>query len=161
MLTQRNPIPIAKTIKQALSERYGASLEVAGQRYWAFPNAARLAEADPAELLELTRNQRRAEYLRAVATAFSGADELWLRAAPYAEVEAWLRDIKGLGAWSAVFVMLRGLGRLEQLPVGEARLGEAASRVYGCALSDAELVAIADRYGAWKGYWAHYLRVAG
>jgi DNA-3-methyladenine glycosylase II len=112
-------------------------------------------------LLELSGNQRRAEYLQAIATAFSGADETWLRAAPYAEVEAWLRGIKGLGAWSAAFVMLRGLGRMEQLPVGEARLGDATSKVYGRALSDTELVAIAERYGAYRGYWAHYMRVAG
>ena len=48
---------------------------------------------------------------------------------------------------------------MEQLPVGEARLGQAAAKVYGHALSDAELAAIADRYGIYQGYWAHYLRV--
>jgi DNA-3-methyladenine glycosylase II len=161
VLTQRNPIPVAKVIKQALSERFGASLELAGRRYWAFPEAARLAVADPAELPELAGNARRAEYLLALAAAFSGADEAWLRGAPYAEVAAWLRAIKGMGPWSATFVMLRGLGRVEQLPVGEARLGQAAAWVYGRALSDAELEAVAQRYGAWKGYWAHYLRAAG
>jgi DNA-3-methyladenine glycosylase II len=161
VLTQRTPIPIAKTIKRALCQRFGASLEIGGRRYWAFPEATRLAAADPADLLELTGNQRRAEYLQAVAAAFGGADERWLRAAPYAEVESWLRGIKGLGAWSATFVMLRGLGRMEQLPVSEARLGEAASRAYGSVLSDDELAAIAERYGAYRGYWAHYLRVAG
>jgi DNA-3-methyladenine glycosylase II len=161
VLTQRNSIPGAKAIKQALSERYGASLEVVGQRYWAFPDAARLAAAEPAELLALAGNPRRAEYLLALAEAFSGADEAWLRGAPYAEVAAWLRAIKGMGPWSVTFVMLRGLGRMEQLPVGEARLGQAAARVYRHSLSDAELAAIAERYGAWKGYWAHYLRVAG
>ena len=161
VLTQRTPIPIAKKLKQALSERFGASLEVAGERYWAFPQPARLAQADLAELLELMGNRRRAEYLHAVATAFGSIDEAWLRAAPYAEVEAWLRAIKGLGPWSATFVMLRGLGRMERLPIGEARLGEAASKVYRRALTQQQLEAIADRYGAYGGYWAHYLRVAG
>src|SRR6266508_4138566 len=78
----------------------------------------------------------------------------WQRAAPYAEVEDWLRAIKGLGAWSATFVLLRGLGRMDQLPVGEARLGEAVAKVYGRALLDTELAAIAERYGAYRGYWA-------
>jgi DNA-3-methyladenine glycosylase II len=160
VLTQRNPIPIAKQVKQAIVDRYGASLELAGQRYGAFPEAARLFEAGPEELLELVGNRRRAEYLHAVAMAFAGADEAWLCAAPYAEVEAWLREIKGLGAWSAAFVLLRGLGRMERLPVGEARLAEAASKVYGRKLDDGEIEAVASRYGAWRGYWAHYLRVA-
>jgi DNA-3-methyladenine glycosylase II len=159
VLTQRTPIPIAKKLKQALVECFGAHLTINGQRYSAFPEPERLAAADSAELLELVGNPRRAEYLQAVSAAFAGADEAWLRVAPYAEVEAWLRAIKGLGAWSATFVLLRGLGRLEQLPVGEARLSEAAAKVYGRALLDTELAALAERYGAYRGYWAHYLRV--
>src|SRR4051794_14493037 len=159
VLTQRTPIPIAKQLKQALVERFGASLEIGDQRYAAFPEPARLAAADPAALLELVGNPRRVEYLQAVSAAFAGADEAWLRAAPYAEVEAWLRAIKGLGTWSTTFVLLRGLGRMEQLPAGEARLGQAAAQVYGRALSDQELAAVAERYGAYRGYWAHYLRV--
>jgi len=159
VLKQRTPIPIAKKLKLALVERYGASLAVGGERFSAFPEPARLAAADPAELLELAGNPRRAEYLQAVAAAFARTDEAWLRAAPYAEVEAWMRAIKGLGPWSVTFVMLRGLGRMEQLPVGEARLGQAAAKVYGHTLSDAELAELARRYGPYQGYWAHYLRV--
>lgn len=161
VLTQRNPIALARPIKQALTERFGASLEVAGERYGAFPEAAALAGADPAELRALAGSDRRAEYLRALALAFADVDERWLRAAPYEQVEAWLRGIKGVGAWSATFVLLRGLGRMERLPVGEARLGQAVARVYGRPLGEAELAALAERYGAWRGYWAHYLRVAG
>jgi DNA-3-methyladenine glycosylase II len=159
VLTQRNPIPIAKQLKQALAARFGASLMIGEQRYAAFPEPARLAAADPAELLELVSNARRVEYLQAVSAAFAGIGETWLRTAPYAEVEAWLRAIKGLGAWSTTFVLLRGLGRMEQLPVGEARLGQAAAQVYGRALPDTELAALGERYGVYRGYWAHYLRV--
>jgi DNA-3-methyladenine glycosylase II len=158
-LTQHNPIAAAKQTKQAINERYGASLEVGGERFWAFPTATRLADAGLAELRELTGHDRRAEYVLAIAMAFAGADERWLRAAPYDEVAAWLRAIKGLGAWSTTFVMLRGLGRMERLPVGEARLGQSAARVYGPALSEAEVEALAEHYGDYRGYWAHYLRV--
>ena len=158
VLTQRTPIPIAKQLKQALVERFGANLIINGQRYAAFPEPARLAAADSAELLELVGNPRRAAYLQALSAAFAGTDESWLRAAPYTEVAAWLRAIKGLGAWSTTFVLLRGLGRMEQLPVGEARLGAAVAKVYG-ALPDTEFAAITERYGAYRGYWAHYLRV--
>lgn len=149
VLMQRTPIPIAKKLKQALVERFGANLMIDGQRYAAFPEPARLAAADSAELLELVGNPRRAEYLQAVSAAFAGTDETWLRAAPPAEIAAWLRAIKGLGAWSTTFVLLRGLGRMEQLPVGEARLSEVAAKVYGRALPDTELAAIAEHYGAY------------
>jgi DNA-3-methyladenine glycosylase II len=113
-------------------------------------------------LYDLMPTLRRAEYLQAVSIAFSGADEHWLRTAPYAEVAAWLRGINGIGAWSAGFILLRGLGRTDQLPSGEARLSAAASKIYGQGrtLSDQSIHDIASRYGIWQGYWAHYLRVA-
>jgi len=163
VLTQRNAMPIARKLKQALTERFGAGLEVEGMPYRVFPEAETLAAADPAELREMIRNGRRAEYLGAVAQAFTGVDEAWLRVAPYAQVADWLRGIAGIGAWSASFVLLRGLGRTDRIPVGERRLEEAAARCYnaGQPLSMPHLQRIADEYGAWQGYWAHYLRVAG
>jgi DNA-3-methyladenine glycosylase II len=162
VLTQRNPMSIAQKTKQALTERFGSSLELNGTIYWAFPEPIQIAVADERELLALVRNERRTEYLSAVARAFSEADEEFLKTAPDEEVEAWLRNIKGLGEWSVTFIMVRGLGRMERVPLTEKRLVEAASKVYGMGeeLSRETLQKLADRYGPWQGYWAHYLRVA-
>jgi DNA-3-methyladenine glycosylase II len=59
-------------------------------------------------------------------------------------------------------VLLRGLGCTERLPVGEKRLAATAGTIYngGPPLDEAALRQVAKRYGAWQGYWAHYLRVA-
>ncbi len=44
----------------------------------------------------------------------------------------------------------------------EQRLVQAASNVYGFGeeLRREDLKRLAERYGQWQGYWAHYLRVA-
>ena len=162
VLTQRNPMKIAQQTKQALVEKYGSSLEVSGSVYWAFPEPMQIAVVDESELLKTIRNDRRTEYLVAVARAFSEADEEFLKTASDEAVEAWLRNIKGIGDWSATFIMVRGLGRMERVPLTEARLFEAASRVYGHGeeLSRVDLKRLADKYGLWQGYWAHYIRVA-
>jgi DNA-3-methyladenine glycosylase II len=162
VLTQRNPMKIAQQTKQALVEKYGSSLEVSGSDYWAFPEPMQIAVVDESELLKLIRNDRRTEYLVAVARAFSEADEEFLKTASDEAVEAWLRNIKGIGEWSATFIMVRGLGRMERVPLTEARLFEAASRVYGHGeeLNRDDLMRLADKYGPWQGYWAHYIRVA-
>jgi DNA-3-methyladenine glycosylase II len=161
VLTQRNPMKIAQKTKQALIERYGNHLEVNGIVYRAFPEPIQIAVADYDEILKLIRNDKRAEYLITTARAFSEADEEFLKTAPDEEVEAWLRNIKGIGEWSATFIMVRGLGRMEYLPLTETRLLEAASKVYGHGkeLEREELKRLAERYGLWQGYWAHYLRV--
>ena len=162
MLSQRNPMVIARKMKQALTTRFGGSITVAGAIYWAFPEPAQLADVDPTDLAVLLHNARRAEYLSAAVRAFAAVDESFLRTAPFDEVKAWLQSIKGIGAWSADFILLRGLGRMEHVPVTEKRLFEVASKVYGPdqSLNNGGLQKLADRYGSWQGYWAHYLRVA-
>ena len=162
VLTQRNPMKIAQQTKQALVEKYGSSLEVSGSVYWAFPEPMQIAVVDESELLKMIRNDRRTEYLVAAARAFSEADEEFLKTASDEEVEAWLRNINGIGDWSATFIMVRGLGRMERVPLTEARLFEAASKVYGHGeeLNRDDLKRLADKYGLWQGYWAHYIRVA-
>jgi DNA-3-methyladenine glycosylase II len=163
VLTQRNPIPQAQREKQRLVERFGGTLTVDGVAHPALPPADRLAAAGPDALLDAVGNERRARYLGAVAEAFAVVDDEWLRAAPWDEVHRWLLGIAGIGAWSAAFIMLRGIGRMERLPAGEARLGGVIARGYGRGkgLTDAEIAALAEPYGDYRGYWAHYLRVAG
>jgi DNA-3-methyladenine glycosylase II len=163
VLAQRNPRSMAQKMKKALLETYGGSINVQNRTYWAFPEAAQLADASEAELLTVVRNARKVEYLTATIRAFNKVDEHFLRTAAYDEVATWLRNIKGFGEWSATFVLLRGLGRMEQVPLAEKLVLEAASRLYGHGrdLGRAEVARIAKPYGAYKGYWAHYLRVGG
>jgi DNA-3-methyladenine glycosylase II len=162
VLTQRNPMKIAQKTKQALVEKYGSGLEVYGAVYWAFPEPMQIVVADESELLNVIRNDRRTEYLLAIARAFSEVNEEFLKTAPDEEVEAWLHNIKGIGEWSANFIMVRGLGRMEHVPLTETRLIEAASKVYGHGedLNRDDLKRVAETYGSWQGYWAHYIRVA-
>jgi DNA-3-methyladenine glycosylase II len=167
VLSQRAPIPIARQMKQAVVERFGASLDLAGQTYWAFPEAAALAAAPVAELAALIHNERKAQYLAAVSAAFAGVDETFLRTADYETVLAWLRAIKGIGEWSADFILLRGLGRMQQLhftsaTIFEKRMSAAVSRVYAPAplrpITGQQMLALAEGYGDQQGYWAFYLR---
>ncbi len=163
ILTQRNPMAQARRAKEALIAHYGGGITLDGRRHDAFPEAARLATVAPDELAEVVGHARRGAYLHAAASAFATVDEGWLRTGPIAEIESWLRAIKGIGAWSATFVLIRGLGRAEILPLGEERLAAIVSRRYlgGKGATDEEVARCAAPYGPWRGYWAHYLRVAG
>ncbi len=163
VLTQRNRMDIATNMKRRLTDRYGPNLTVDGTPYAAFPEPAVLATAAPGDLAALVGTERRAGYLQAVAEAFAGADEAWLRHGPYDEVNAWLQGVRGLGPWSAGFIMVRGLGHMNRLPPGEGRRDAALARYYGNGQmpSPDRLRAITDPYGPWIGYWAYYLRAAG
>jgi len=71
-----------------------------------------------------------------------------------------LLGLPGIGPWSATFVLIRGLGRMEHAPPDKELL-RAATRVYGHTGDEHELARLAAPYGPWQGYWAHYLRAGG
>jgi DNA-3-methyladenine glycosylase II len=158
VLAQRVAIPVARRMKLALVERFGSSLEVDGQVHWAFPEPDDLATTTEDELAGVIRNRVRARALGSVVDAFRTADEQWLRTASYDDAESWLRNIHGVGPWSAAFVLFRGLGRIERLPLTPPML-RAARGMYGAGASDDEIRAVAERYGEWCGYWSMYSRV--
>jgi len=159
ILGQRIPRAVAQSIKQRIAEQFGSALEVEGVTYHAFPEPkALLAAADTLE--SVVKNPRKTEYLLSAARAFEGVDENWLRHAPADEVEAWLLKIKGIGEWSARFVMIRGLGHMNRMSIGEKRFIEAAGAYYGRDLSEEQIRAIGAHYGEYQGYWAYYLRSA-
>ncbi len=161
LISQRNLMSVAGKMKAALAERFGGTLTLGGETYRAFPDPARLAQATSYELAEAIGHGAKAVLIQGAAKAFSRMDDHWLRDAPYAEVEAWLKSIKGIGDWSATFILLRALGRSERLPVKERRTLDAAAKAYGLfSINDAELYRIGARYGKYIGLWAHYLRAA-
>lgn len=160
ILAQRNLFSVASSMRRALAERFGTSLEVEGVTYPTFPEPFPLAAAPVDEINAAVRNRWKSEGIHTVAGAFDSMDESWLRDAPYDDVYRWLRRIKGVGEWSASFILLRGLGRMERVPPGEKRILQAAERVYGHALDTGEVNRLAQPYGDYKGYWAHYLRAA-
>lgn len=161
VLTQRNTGTSSRKMKGAIAERYGGQLEFDGTVYRAFPEAEALISVPVGELAATIGHAPKAAFLSTVIEAFSRVDERWLRIAPYSEVERWLRDINGIGAWSAGLILLRGLGRMEQLPVDDTRITQAVGKAYnaGEPVDTATLKRLAERYGPWRGYWAHYLRV--
>lgn len=160
ILSQRNLIAVSRRMKQGLTESFGGALDVDGERHEAFPEPFALAMRSVDEVNAVVRNLWKAEGLVSVARAFDNVDEVWLRTAPDDEVERWLLSIKGIGAWSASFIMLRGLGRMRILPAGDKWLMEAASLAYGQMITPEEVQRLAAPYGEYAGYWAHYLRAA-
>src|SRR5579859_3158852 len=159
ILTQRMPIPVARKVKDKIVARYGKSIEVNGEQLWAFPDADQLSAANPDDLLDMIHNERKVQYLGGISQAFQSVDEQFLRSGDYDAVESWLRSIKGVGEWSAKFILVRGLGRMERLSLTEKHLMEAAKYVYGPGCDVAGMI---KHYGVYAGYWAYYLRtVAG
>lgn len=155
LINQRIQRPIALRIKRSLIERFGESLEVEGNVYWAFPDKERLKAATAAQLLETTRNQRITRRLLSLASSLDELDEEFLKKALFEKAKARLESVHGIGEWSSRFILFRGLGRMDKLqPINVRPLGETIAGVYGSAKP---LKEVNDTYGEWAGYWQLYL----
>lgn len=102
----------AATLRRRLAERFGTRHEVAGVEVWSL-DAASLAGADSAEIRALQWTTRKAEYIVGVARAIvdGSLDLRTLQALPDDEVIRRLTALRGLGLWTAEWILARTLGR--------------------------------------------------
>lgn len=157
ILGQRSPMPVAREAKLRLMQYLNGPVSAFGSALQPFPSLEQLAGLSESELAELLRNERKARYVHGTVQGLTALDEDFLRHADVREVELALLDLPGIGPWSAVFVLIRGLGRMEYLP-DDAELLRAARKAYGPQVERADLPALAAPYAPLQGYWAHYLR---
>jgi len=92
-----------------------------------------------------------------VTAGVAAIDEDWLRTAPYDEARRALLAVRGVGAFTAHAILLRALGRPDDVPLEMTQFARVAEQIYGePAPSPQEL---RDRYGAQIGWWAYLTRI--
>jgi DNA-3-methyladenine glycosylase II len=101
-----------------LSERFGVGLVDQGVTQRAFPTPAALAEASEETVRQLGFSQQKALAIKKLATdiADTRLDLASLEDMTNKEATEYLSTIRGIGRWSAEYVLLRGLGRLDTFP---------------------------------------------
>ena len=154
VLMQRTPPQRAAQGKQRFLARFGLRTAAGDRELVAFPELAQLAELDGGAIAEAIGNRPKAERIAGVVRGVAALGETFLRTASYDDAFGALLEIPGLGPFSANAILLRGLGRLEQLHTLDWFADEARA-IYGRAW-DAD--AIARRYGKHIGYWSFYVK---
>lgn len=98
----------------------------------AHPTPAQLAAIEPAQLTPLKLSRSKADYLlgaaRAVATGALDLDALPTLSP--ADAFERLRALRGIGPWTAYYVLLRGAGLPDVAPIGDAGLSAALQRAF-------------------------------
>lgn len=158
VLSQRISMKVAHLMKERLMKEVGDHIKVEGVDYYTFPDASQIKKLSIEKLLNTIKNHRKTEYIVEVAEAFELVDEQFLREGNIEEVKDWLTSIKGIGEWSAHLELIRGLGRMEEIPEHDRWLFKCVQKVYGPKITEEQFKKITDRYGDYKGYWSYYLR---
>jgi DNA-3-methyladenine glycosylase II len=161
IIGQQINVAFAYRLKRALVEQFGARLEHGGRTYHLFPTPRRLAELEPEQLRPLQFSSQKSRYIVDLARLVASG-QLDLEAfggLPPDEARAALMSLRGVGRWTAEYVLMRGLGARDELPAADIGLQVAAGRVYGLAVrpTESELRALAEPWAGWRTYYAFYL----
>ena len=161
ILEQQINLAFAHKVKQALIATCGRQVQFRGQRYNAFPEPAVLAGVTPAELRHLQISGPKARYIIGISRAvLDGSLDLeGLRTLEPEQAYARLREHQGVGPWTAQYVGLRALGRLDCLPASDVGLQKAMQFFYGLRKppSVAGVEKIARNWRGWRSYATFYL----
>lgn len=145
------------SIHGRLVDRFGASIAVGENRWFAFPEPEVVAEADLDALRSVGLSRQKAETLRHLATRIASGEltEDSIDALSTQDALAALTEERGIGPWTAAVILLRGFRRMEVFPpndTGVARgLGALLSLPPGPLAAD-----LIERFGEHRGYLYFY-----
>ena len=140
----------ASAIMRRLILALGTTLDYDGVPLAVFPGFEVVLGADDAVLRAAGLSAGKLATLRRVAEAIaSGAlSEAMLEARSSTDAASLLRDIKGIGPWTAAVILLRGLGRLDVFPGNDSSVAANLALVAGERVDAGPVV---DTLGSQRG----------
>ncbi len=155
---------VARIIRSLLIENYGVRATVTDREWYAFPRAESLATAEVDDLRQLKLSFRKAEYIQGIARAALESDDGFegMHDLDDDEVVKRMVAMRGVGQWTAQWVLVRALSRPDGFPIGDLALRRTVSSLYfdGEEINDAQLLAFSERWSPWRSYATSYLFAA-
>ncbi|MGG1555430.1 DNA-3-methyladenine glycosylase [Paenibacillus ferrarius] len=162
IIGQQINLPFAYTLKRRLVEQFGTSLTWEDRTFWAFPTPERIAALAPEDLTALQFTRSKADYLIGVAALMAeGAlsKEHLLSLRDYPQMEQTLLRIRGIGPWTANYVLMRCLRWPSAFPLADVGLHNALKHVLQRSEKPAlpEIRRMAEGWAGWEAYATFYL----
>ena len=161
IIGQQINLRFAYQVKHQLVKYAGDFVDSRGERHFLFPSPDRVLSISDQSFRSMQFSRQKITYLRNVAALMvAGAlcKEQLLSLEPE-EAKRALMEIKGIGNWSANYVMMRCLGWKEAFPLEDAGLHQALRKHMNLnqKLTLAEVRRLTSTWGHWKAYRTYYL----
>ncbi|MDN4494742.1 DNA-3-methyladenine glycosylase family protein [Ureibacillus aquaedulcis] len=162
VLGQQINLTFAYTLKKRFVEQYGESITHEGNAYWIFPEYKAIASLSVEELKNLQFSTRKAEYIIGIAglmTSGQLSKEKMLEIQEYEPVKKSLMAIRGVGAWTADYVMMKCLHHAAAFPIADVGLHNALKQQLGLERKPTivEIEELAKAWEGWQAYATFYL----
>jgi DNA-3-methyladenine glycosylase II len=152
MACQQVTLTLGIRLLNRLAEQYGAALEGAETTH-AFPRPEDLARVNAGDLRRLGFSRQKGQAMIELARAITEGrlDLEGLAEMPDEAAADCLRGLRGVGRWTAEYVLLRGLGRLHVFP-GDDVGGRNNLRRWLGLKRDLDYAGVRRVLARWRGY---------
>jgi DNA-3-methyladenine glycosylase II len=162
ILGQQINLSFAYTLKRRLVETFGRSVVHEGVTYWLFPSPKDIASLSPIELEDLRMTKKKAEYLVRIAELMvqgTLTKDLLVNAGSREQAEKTLVKIRGIGPWTANYVLMRCLRYPNAFPIDDVGLHNAIKHRLGKEIKPTkdEIMNVAANWTDWESYATFYL----
>ncbi len=164
ILGQQISAQVARMLRALIIETYGPTAWFEGELYCAFPRPEAIAAAGVDGLRAIKFSARKAEYVIDISSgAASGELDLdSLRGRPSDEVVDALTSIRGVGPWTAHWLLIRSLGHADGFPYGDLALQRTMGLLVngGGPMSPRDTLEYSERWLPFRSYVTTYLFAA-
>ncbi|MCH4825414.1 MAG: DNA glycosylase [Planococcus sp. (in: firmicutes)] len=159
VMGQQINLTFAYTLKKRFVESYGDSVVYEGETYWTFPHPETIAALPLADLRALQLTGRKSEYILGIASIMAIGDLNKERLLQEPDMESKLLEIRGVGAWSANYVMMKCLHDASAFPLADVGLHNALKAQLNMERKPtiAEISELSANWSGWEAYATFYL----
>ncbi len=162
IIAQQISSAVARVMRDGIVEAFGSPVVVEGHTLYAFPTPQSLFNAGADALRAQKLSARKVEYVQDTARR---AAEGELEFDRFASLDnetaiAELIKIRGIGRWTAEWMLMRALGRVDVLPAGDLALRRVVSELYfdGATITETELAEFGEKqWTPYRGLATTYL----
>ncbi|MGI8546311.1 MAG: DNA-3-methyladenine glycosylase family protein, partial [Gemmatimonadaceae bacterium] len=157
---QQVSLRAASAIMHRLIVTLGQPVTTDGARLYVFPAMETVRDADDDLLRATGLSASKLATLRRVIEAIGSGtlDATTLEGCTSQDAAGILRQIKGIGPWTAAVILLRGLGRLDVFPANDTSVASNIALVAGSAPFDTQ--SVLNALGPQRGMLYFYLLLA-
>ncbi|MFJ7735722.1 DNA-3-methyladenine glycosylase family protein [Lysinibacillus sp. NPDC097287] len=162
IMGQQINLTFAYTLKKRFVEHYGECLTFGGETYWLFPSFERIVSVNEDDLRGLQFTGRKTEYIIDIAKSMASGEltkDMLLQKEDTQQVKKFLMGIRGVGAWTADYVMMKCFHDPNAFPVADVGLHNALKSQLGLNRKPTieELKEIETHWEGWQAYATFYL----
>ncbi|PGC89445.1 DNA glycosylase [Bacillus toyonensis] len=162
ILGQQINLTYAYTLKRRLVENFGKNVEWNGNKYWIFPLPQKIAKLTVEDLLPLKMTIKKCEYLIGVAQLMVNGKltkQSLLHTNDHKKAEKLLVSIRGIGPWTANYVLMRCLRFPTAFPIDDVGLHNVIKLLTGSETKPTkkEIKEYATTWTNWESYATFYL----